>query len=123
AQRAHDDVRGRHPDDGRRPPGGRGGSYRRDYGVPEDRAQSNFTDPDSRIMPTSEGYQQCYNGQLAVDGDFQMIIANELTANASDQNQLLGLVDNIEQTLGGCPQQVLADAGYRAEDDFQSLDA
>src|SRR5699024_1854312 len=44
AQRAHDDVRGRHPDDGRRPPGGQGGSYRRDYGVPEDRAQSNFTD-------------------------------------------------------------------------------
>ena len=34
--------------------------------VPE-RAQTNFTDPESRIMKTPEGFQQCYNAQAAVD--------------------------------------------------------
>jgi len=122
AQRDADEARGRHPDDDRRPPGGRGGSYKRDFGVPEERAQSNFTDPDSRIMNTSEGYQQCYNGQLAVDDEFQVIIANELTANASDQGMLLGVMDQIEDTLRGRPARVLADAGYRKEEDFATLE-
>lgn len=121
-QRQADQARGRHPDDNRRPPGGRGGSYKRDFGVPEERAQSNFTDPDSRIMNTSEGYQQCYNGQLAVDDEFQMIVANELTANASDQGVLLGLMDQVEETLEGPPGRVLADAGYRKEEDFAVLE-
>src|SRR5699024_6444636 len=87
-QRAVDDARGRTPDDRRKPP--RGGSlYKRAYGVPDDRAQTNFTDPESRIMVTSKGFEQCYNGQLAVDGDFQMIVANELSNNGSDRGQLL----------------------------------
>lgn len=121
-QRAADQARGRHPDDERRPPGGRGGSYKRDFGVLEDKAQSNFTDPESRIMKASEGYQQCYNGQLAVDEDFQIIVANELTANGSDQGAMLGLMEQIEGTLERCPDCVLADAGYRKESDFQALE-
>lgn len=121
-QRAVDEARGRHPDDDRRPPGGRGGRYKRDFGVPEDKAQSNFTDPQSRIMKTSDGYQQCYNGQLAVDEDFQVIVANELTANASDQGVMLGLLDQVDGALQGQPECLLADAGYRKEDDFEVLE-
>lgn len=122
AQRDADTARGRHSDDQRRPPGGSGGSYKRDFGVPDDRAQSNFTDPDSRIMKTSEGYQQCYNGQLVVDAEFQMIVANDLTANATDQGALQGLMHTIEDTLGSRPERLLADAGYRKEQDFQTLE-
>lgn len=121
-QRAVDDDRGRSPADGRRPPGGRGSSYKRDYGVPDDRAQTNFTDPESRIMPTSQGFQQCYNGQLGVDGDFQMIVANELAGNASDRGRLLPVLAQVEQSLDQTPAQVLADAGYRKEDDLQQLE-
>lgn len=122
-QREADERRGRHPDDARRPPGGRGGSYKRDFGVPEDQAQSNFTDPESRIMNTSDGFQQCYNGQLAVDDAFQIIVGNELTANANDQGMLLGLLDQVEESLGGQPERLLADAGYRKENDFERLEA
>jgi len=122
-QREADRARGRRPDDDRRPPGGRGPSYKRDFGVPEDKAQGNFTDPDSRIMKTGDGYQQCFNGQLAVDEDFQLIVANELTANASDHGVMMGLVDSLEEVLGARPAQVLADAGYRKEDDLQALEA
>ena len=52
------------------PRGGR--PYKRAYGEPEPNAQSNFTDPQSQIMKTSsEGFQQCYNAQMAVDGEHQ----------------------------------------------------
>lgn len=66
-------------------------------------------------MKTSEGFQQCYNGQLAVDDEFQLIVGNALTDNASDNGQLIGLVEGIEQTLDGAPEAVLADAGYLSE--------
>ncbi|MGN8160575.1 IS1182 family transposase [Salinisphaera sp. RV14] len=122
-QQAADEARGRRPDDGRRPPSGRGPSYKRDYGVPEDRAQTSLTDPEARVMPTAHGYQYSYNGQLAVDGDFQLIIANELTPIASDRGQLLPVLDQTQQTLGGRPQRLLADAGYRKEADLAQLEA
>jgi hypothetical protein len=33
-------------------------------------AQKNFTDPDSRILPTRDGFIQGYNGQIAVDAAY-----------------------------------------------------
>ena len=61
-QRATDDARGRQPGQDRNPKGGP--PYKRAYGVPDEKAQSNFTDPESSIMKTSsEGFQQCYNAQ------------------------------------------------------------
>jgi hypothetical protein len=73
-------------------------------------------------MQTREGYQQCYNGQLAVDDEFQLIVANALTNNASDNGELMGLVEAVEQTLGEAPQAVLADAGYRSESTLVELE-
>jgi hypothetical protein len=70
-----DDAKGRHPDDEQRSPRG-GRNFKRDYGVPGDKDQSNFTDPESRIMKTNTSFEQCYNDQLAVDGEFQIIVAN-----------------------------------------------
>ncbi len=122
AQREADKARGRHEDDNRRPPGGRGASYKRDFGVPEDKAQSNFTDPESSIMNTADGFQQCYNGQLAVDRDFQLIVENKLTANASDNGELLEVLAGVERHLGEHPEAVLADAGYRDESCFKELE-
>lgn len=121
AQREADAARGRHADDDRKPPRG-GRRYKRDFGVPEDKAQSNFTDPESRIMKTAEGFQQCYNGQLAVDGEFQLIVENTLTANASDNGQLLGVLAGVERHLGASPEVALADAGYRDEACFSQLE-
>jgi len=95
-----DDAKDRHPDDERRSPRG-GRNFKRDYGVPDDKAQSNFTDPESRIMKTNTGFEQCYNGQLAVDGEFQIIVANHQGNNASDNGYLVPLLDEVEGTLGG----------------------
>jgi transposase len=121
AQREADKARGRHEDDDRKPPG-RGRRYKRDFGVPEDKAQSNFTDPESSIMKTAEGFQQCYNAQLAVDRDFQMIVENKLTANSSDNGELLDVLTGVEGHLDQHPETVLADAGYRDEKCFKELE-
>ena len=61
----------------------------------------NFTDPESGIMKTSsEGFQQCYNAQVAVDGKHQLVVATDLTANASDQGGLPALLDDVAETFG-----------------------
>ena len=115
-----DRQKGRTPDDGRK---GRGTTpFSRDFGVPPDDAQDNFTDPESRIMKTSDGYDQCYNGQIAVDAASQMIVATGLTNCAADNGALLPLIDRVQATLGGDPAVVLADAGYKGEASFQTLE-
>lgn len=48
-------------------------------GEPEAKTQRNFTDPDSRIVLTKDGYIQGYNAQAAVDGAAQVIVAHTLT--------------------------------------------
>ncbi len=121
-QRAADEARGRSPGQDRNPKGGK--PYKRGYGEPEAKAQSNFTDPESQIMKTStEGFQQCYNAQVAVDGERQLVVATELTANGSDQGKMLTLVDEVEATFKKRPDTVLADAGYSNERDLRELEA
>ncbi|HLH51370.1 MAG TPA: IS1182 family transposase [Roseiarcus sp.] len=79
---------------------------------PDGKAQRNFTDPESRILKTKDGYIQGYNAQAAVDGAHQIIVAQTLTASSSDQAQLAPLLDGIRANLGRNPDEVSADAGY-----------
>ncbi|MEM1145761.1 MAG: transposase, partial [Pseudomonadota bacterium] len=71
----------------------------------------------------TEGFQQCYNAQLAVDGEFQIIVANRLTANSTDKGELCRVLDELDSTVDGVPECVLADAGYRKEADFLALES
>jgi hypothetical protein len=119
-QADEDRQKGRTPEDGRKSRGTK--PFARDFGVPPDEAQDNFTDPESRIMKTSAGYDQCYNGQIAVDEASQMIVATGLTNCAADNAELLPLIEQTHATLGENPTEVLADAGYRGDATFQTLE-
>jgi transposase len=88
---------------------------------PDARAQRNFTDPDSRVLLTKDGFIQGYNAQAAVDAHAQIIVAQELTQSMSDQGQLVPLVDGIEANLGRKPKEASADAGYCSEANLQAL--
>jgi transposase len=90
---------------------------------PDGKAQRNFTDPQSRILKTKDGYVQGYNAQAAVDGTAQIIVAHSLTASMSDQDQLVPLVERIERDLGRKPKEVSADAGYCSEANLAALSA
>jgi transposase len=90
-------------------------------GVPRDRAQRNFTDPDSRIMKTTEGFVQGYNAQAAVDAASQIIVAHRVTAAANDRQQLAPMVAQIKQNTGRQARELSADAGYSSEANFREL--
>jgi transposase len=91
---------------------------------PEDRAQRNFTDPDSRIMKCSatKSFEQCYNGQVAVDEAYQIIVASGLTQAANDKKQLVPLVEAMAENLGRLPDTLTADAGYFSEDNVRAVE-
>ena len=93
----------------------RGHAFKRAFGVPEPKAQDNFTDPDSRIMKTSAGFEQCFNAQTAVDAGAQIIVAAELSNCAADSALLPTMLDAVKSNTGQVPEVLLADAGYRSE--------
>ena len=86
---------------------------------PPDKAQRNFTDPDSRIMKTTstKSFEQCYNGQTMVDDLSQVILAANLSQHANDSDEVEPILDILEENLGGIPHgmAVTADAGYFSE--------
>jgi len=117
-----DRERGRHPDDEQRRGGGAGRPFKHPLGEPDDKAQDNFTDPQSRIMKLGGSFEQCYNAQAVVDGENQLIIANGLTHNAADNGELLPMVEAVKNNLGELPERVLTDSGYRSEQAFAALE-
>ena len=80
--------------------------------APDAKAQKNFTDPQSRIMKSKDGFVQAYNAQAAVDAEVQIIVAQDVTQSAVDCGQLVPMTDAIEANLGRKPAQLSADAGY-----------
>src|SRR6201987_4554606 len=90
---------------------------------PDPKSQRNFTDPESRIMKSKDGFVQAYNAQAAVDAGAQIIVAHELTQCGNDQGQLVPLIEDIESNLGRKPEQASADSGYCSEANLAALEA
>jgi transposase len=103
------------------PPPRRGRPPKSPPGTPADKAQRNFTDPDSRILKTKDGFIQGYNAQAAVDGAQQIIVAHRLS-NGNDQDQLSPLLDAIQSHTGRQPKEISADAGYCSEANLEALE-
>jgi transposase len=102
----------------------------RDPFAPKPTAQRNFTDPESKIMKTSDGsFHQCYNGQAIVDSETQVIIAAELCDQAPDAEQLQPALDQLAENLDAIGAQLpddaalTADAGYFSEENVKSTTA
>jgi transposase len=86
------------------------------------KAQRNFTDPESRIMRKSgKEYVQAYNAQAAVDSTAQVIVAQSLSNNATDVQQLAPTLKQIKQNTGRQAQEFSADAGYCSEGNLAVL--
>ena len=126
-QRQSDALRGRTPDDERRPKDKdgkpRGGTpYSRDFGVPPATAQDSFTDPQSRIMKhAGGGFDYSYNAQTAVDERAHIIVAAEVVNASADVHELAPVLEAVKANTEADPEQVLADAGYRSEEGMAKL--
>ena len=98
----------------------RGNRKAGDAAVP-DKAQRNFTDPDSRIQPSQGGFIAGYNGQIAVDHAHQVIVAQRLATNPADFGALVPLVDQARDLLGRKPREVSGDTGFTNEANLQAM--
>ena len=85
---------------------------------PDDTAQRNFVDPESRMMPDGANkgsFVQGYNAQIAVDSASQVIVAAEITQETNDKKQLIPMIAQIATNLDQKPEKVSADTGYFSE--------
>jgi transposase len=110
--------------EGRKPGAPRDG---RDPFKPKPTAQRNFTDPESRIMKTSDGsFHQCFNGQAIVDSKTQVIVAADVTDQAPDAEQLAPALDQLDENLDAIDAALpdgatlTADAGYFSEQNVKT---
>jgi len=80
---------------------------------PRDKDQYNFTDPESRIMKhsSSEGFEQDYNAQIAVDQASLLIVGESLSNHPTDQHEADPTLDAIPPDLG-TPDAAALDTGY-----------
>ena len=104
--------------------------------TPEDKAQTNFTDPEAKIMKQSnKGFDYSYNAQAVVDAEDQIIVAAEVTNQANDKQQGVPMaqaaLDNIDAakieratTEDGklVPIPNTADTGYFSEQAVEDLE-
>ena len=89
---------------------------------PPDKAQRNFTDPESKIQKTPDGFIQGYNAQLAVDQKCQIIVAQHVTPAAPDVRELEPAVSSIQRAFRRKPRTILADAGYWSQSNVETLE-
>jgi len=89
---------------------------------PREKDQVNFTDPESRIMLTSSnGWQQAWNGQMAVDMDSHLIVGGHISQAPNDKQELEPMLDSLEAVPEqiGDPKRIAADSGYYSEDNIE----
>ncbi len=80
----------------------------------------NVTEPDSRLMKDSRGViQPSHNGQIAVDDKEGVIVAADVSQNATDHTEFEPMVEQMERNLGALPDKGTADAGYSSYDNLE----
>lgn len=94
--------------------------------TPNPKTQRNFTDPESRMMKTTDGFHYAYNAQTVVDEGSQVVLAAEVTQQAADIDQLFFMIGVTEGNLDAAdiddsPEVILADAGYCSEANLQQI--
>jgi transposase len=93
--------------------------------TPKDKAQKNFTDPDSRIMPQSGqrlAFMQGYNCQAAVDGKEQVIVAADVVQQTNDSLQAEPMLEQVEANTGAFPSKASMDTGYFSKENVGALE-
>ena len=104
--------------------------------TPEEKAQTNFTDPQAKIMKQPDkGFDYSYNAQAVVDAEAQIIVAAEVTNQANDKQQGVPMgraaLENLEAAgierpkgADGTPIPIpnTADTGYFSEKAIEGLE-
>lgn len=73
-------------------------------------------------MKSGKGFEQSYNVQVATDRDTHLIVATDVSNQGADVKHLVTVLDRVQGNTGRHPERVLADAGYRSEENFRKLE-
>lgn len=90
--------------------------------VPDEKAQYNFSDPETKIMKVNnKGFDQCGNAQAVVDREHQGIVAADVTNEANDKRQFQPMLEQARRNVGrrGRIKRVSSDAGYFSEENVR----
>ncbi len=92
-------------------------------GTPGPKSQRNFTDPDSRIQKSGDGFVQGDNCQAAVDEPHQIIVAEAVTNQPPDVEHFAPVLEQVVANCGAAREQVTADTGYFSEKNVARAEA
>lgn len=81
----------------------------------KDLKRVNVTDPATRLMHEANGgLEVCYNAQISVDSDYQIIAATDVVSDEADHGQFIPMYEKTILNLKKKPKEVSADAGYQS---------
>ncbi|EHQ36697.1 IS1182 family transposase [Methanoplanus limicola] len=86
-----------------------------------DKSQISFADTDARIMGKKGDFDYRYNGQISVDSKNQIIIAQHLTQNANDKQEVMPALTQILDDYGKMPDSMSFDNGYFSGHNLEAL--
>jgi transposase len=75
-------------------------------------SQISLTDPESRSISSGQGVELCYNVQVVTDAKHKLIVANDVTNDPTDSNQLAPMAISAKEILGVETLEATADRGY-----------
>ena len=92
---------------------------------PRAKDQVNLTDEESRIMPTSSGFEQCYNAQASVDEGSHLVVGAHVSQNPNDKLEVEPALAELAkaEAAAGRAEGLLADSGYFSRENVESCEA
>ena len=88
--------------------------------TPGEKDQVNFTDEESRIMKTKDGFQQCYNAQAAVETNSRLIVGNRVSQAPNDKQELVPDMKVVLEHV--VPENVLIDSGFVSKEAVEAVE-
>ncbi len=92
---------------------------------PRDKDQVSLTDEQSRIMPSTGGFEQAYNAQAGVDVDTHLIVEQHVTNHTNDKQEVIPALQRLSalpDALGEV-DVLLADTGYHSQGNVEQCEA
>lgn len=86
-------------------------------------AEEGSADAECDFMMTPDGLKPSYNAQLAVDGEHQVIVGQDVSGRPHDQGQLPEMVAQVQQNCRGAPAVVSADGGYYSRSSLEQVES
>jgi transposase len=84
--------------------------------------QISFADTEARIMGKKGNFEYAYNAQISVDADLQIIVAQHISQNANDKQEVEPALQALQESTDRLPEKLSADNGYWSGGNLQALE-